>query len=89
MVFELEDAGGLRWADQSRATGIVSRFETSASRSETNGSDEWRRCRKFKSATFKELMDVMGTRADGWRLSTLHDFAAVLSVGCDLRVERC
>ena len=50
----------------------------------THGGD----AERFKSAAFKELMDVIGTRADALPqtgLSALYDFAAALSLVADLR----
>jgi hypothetical protein len=87
MVYELEDAGGSLGRSNS---GDWDRFQVrniglavQRRMTMTNGGD----AEKFKSAAFKELMDVIGTRADGWRyaeLSTLHDFAAALSLVADL-----
>ena len=88
MVYELEDGGGSlgrsKLGDwdrfQVRNIGLAVQRQMAM----TNGGD----AEKFKSAAFKELMDVIGTRADGWRyaeLSTLHDFAAALSLVADLR----
>ena len=87
MVFELEDAGGSLGLSkpgdwdrfQVRHIGLAVQRRMAA----TQGGD----AERFKSAAFKELMDVMGTRADGWRygeISTFRDFAAALSLVADL-----
>ena len=88
MVFELEDAGGSLGLSkpgdwdrfQVRNIGLAVQRRMAA----TNGGDAG----EFQSAASKELIDVIGTRADGWRygeISTFRDFAAALSLVADLR----
>jgi len=88
MVFELEDAGGSLGLSkpgdwdrfQVRHIGLAVQRRMAA----TNGGD----AEEFQSAASKELIDVIGTRADGWRygeISAVRDFAAALSLVADLR----
>jgi hypothetical protein len=88
MVFELGDAGGSLGLSkpgdwdrfQVRNIGLAVQRRMAA----TNGGDAG----EFQSAASKELIDVIGTRADGWRygeISTFRDFAAALSLVADLR----
>jgi len=88
MVFELGEAGGSSGLSkpgdwdrfQVRNIGLAVQRRMAA----TNGRD----AEEFQSAASKELIDVIGTRADGWRygeISTFRDFAAALSLVADLR----
>jgi hypothetical protein len=88
MVFELADAGGSLGLSkpgdwdrfQVRNIGLAVQRRMAA----TNGGD----AEEFQSAAAKELLDVIETRADGWRygeISTFRDFAAALSLVADLR----
>jgi uncharacterized protein (DUF2132 family) len=87
MVFELADAhrslGRSKRGDwdrfQVRNIGLAVQRRMAA----TSGGD----AEKFKSEAFKELLDVIGMRADTWPQgsSALHDFTAALSLVTDLR----
>jgi hypothetical protein len=88
MVFDLDDADGSLGRSkpgdwdrfQVRNIGLAVQRRMPS----TSGGD----AEKFQSAASKELMDVIGTRAYGWRyeeISTFRDFAATLSLVADLR----
>lgn len=88
MVFELDHAAGSLGRSkpgdwdrfQVRNIGLAVQRRMAA----TTGGD----AEKFKSAAVKELMDVIGRRADAWPragLSAWYDFAAALSLVPDLR----
>jgi len=88
MVFELENDGKSLGRSkpgdwdrfQVRNIGLAVQRQMAA----TNGGD----AKKFQSAVSKELMDVLGRQAYGWRygeLSTFRDFAAALSLVPELR----
>jgi len=86
MVFDLDDGslGRSKPGDwdrfQVRNIGLAVQRRMAT----TSGGD----AERFQSAASKELMDVIGTRAYGWRygeISTFRDFAAALSLVSNLR----